>query len=69
MGIFISYSNCNHVIIPAQSTLLYLESTTVYSPENNITDNKPNALNPIVIEQLIHEERYNNIKNNNNNNT
>ena len=34
------------MIIPAQSTLLYLESTTVYSPENNITDNKPNALNP-----------------------
>ena len=46
MGIFISHSNCNYVIIPAQSTLLYLESTTVYSPENNITDNKPNALNP-----------------------
>ena len=46
MCIFVLHSNWNHVIIPAQSTLLCQKSTTVYSPENYITDNKPHALNP-----------------------
>ena len=38
MGILIPHPNWNHVIMPAQSTLLYLKSTTVYSPDNYITD-------------------------------
>ena len=46
MCIFILHSNCNCVIIPAQSTLLYPKSTKVYLPQNYITDNKRNALNP-----------------------
>ena len=46
MCIFIPHYNWNCVIIPAQNTLLYPKSTIVYSLQNYITDNKPNALDP-----------------------